>query len=162
MFVRIFLFRRTVIDPHRHIPYNTPMSNEKVNIMYGNGSEYVKNRELQDAFNKLHAGEVVPYAAPKNLKEISEELFFSRLAISPCHGQVKGIVDGQEFQAFVQNPHDMSGVGFMRYWGTNGREQKFYQFSACDHEYVGVSRGRCYTVYTCKKCNVSYSIDSSD
>lgn len=32
----------------------------------------------------------------------------------------------------------------------------------CKHEYVGVSRGRCYTVYTCKHCNHSYDIDSGD
>ena len=32
----------------------------------------------------------------------------------------------------------------------------------CKHEYVGVSRGRCYTVYTCKHCGHSYDIDSGD
>lgn len=32
----------------------------------------------------------------------------------------------------------------------------------CKHEYVGETRGRCYTVYTCKHCNHSYDIDSSD
>lgn len=32
----------------------------------------------------------------------------------------------------------------------------------CKHEYTGVSRGRCYTVYTCKHCGDSYDIDSGD
>jgi len=32
----------------------------------------------------------------------------------------------------------------------------------CVHEYVGVQRGRCYTVYTCKHCGSSYDIDSGD
>lgn len=32
----------------------------------------------------------------------------------------------------------------------------------CLHEYTGQSRGRCYTVYTCKHCGHSYDIDSSD
>lgn len=32
----------------------------------------------------------------------------------------------------------------------------------CQHEYVGRNAGRCYTVYTCKKCGSSYDIDSSD
>ena len=32
----------------------------------------------------------------------------------------------------------------------------------CKHEYEGVTRGRCYTVYTCKHCGDSYDIDSSD
>ena len=32
----------------------------------------------------------------------------------------------------------------------------------CKHEYVGVTRGRCYTVYTCKHCGDSYDIDSGD
>jgi hypothetical protein len=32
----------------------------------------------------------------------------------------------------------------------------------CTHEYVGVTRGRCYTVYTCKHCGSSYDIDSGD
>lgn len=34
--------------------------------------------------------------------------------------------------------------------------------SPCKHEYTGVSRGRCYTVYTCKHCNDTYDIDSGD
>lgn len=32
----------------------------------------------------------------------------------------------------------------------------------CTHEYVGRNAGRCYTVYTCKHCGDTYSIDSSD
>ena len=32
----------------------------------------------------------------------------------------------------------------------------------CVHVYEGVSRGRCYTEYTCKHCGDRYSIDSSD
>ena len=32
----------------------------------------------------------------------------------------------------------------------------------CHHEYVGRNAGRCYTIYTCKKCGSSYDIDSSD
>lgn len=32
----------------------------------------------------------------------------------------------------------------------------------CKHEYVGVSRGRCYTVYTCKHCEDRYDMDTSD
>lgn len=32
----------------------------------------------------------------------------------------------------------------------------------CKHEYEGVTRGRCYTVYTCKHCGDRYDIDSSD
>lgn len=32
----------------------------------------------------------------------------------------------------------------------------------CKHEYEGVLRGRCYTVYTCKHCGDSYDIDSGD
>lgn len=34
--------------------------------------------------------------------------------------------------------------------------------TACIHEYTGVTRGRCYTVYTCKHCGYSYDIDSGD
>lgn len=32
----------------------------------------------------------------------------------------------------------------------------------CKHEYRGVERGRCYTVYTCIHCKHSYDIDSGD
>ena len=32
----------------------------------------------------------------------------------------------------------------------------------CHHEYVGRNAGRCYTIYTCKKCGSSYDIDSGD
>lgn len=32
----------------------------------------------------------------------------------------------------------------------------------CNHEYVGRNAGRCYTVYTCKKCGSSFDIDSGD
>ena len=32
----------------------------------------------------------------------------------------------------------------------------------CKHEYKGVERGRCYTVYTCIHCNDRYDIDSGD
>ncbi len=32
----------------------------------------------------------------------------------------------------------------------------------CKHEYKGVERGRCYTVYTCIHCNHRYDIDSGD
>lgn len=32
----------------------------------------------------------------------------------------------------------------------------------CTHEYTGRNAGRCYTVYTCKHCGDTYSIDSSD
>jgi DNA-directed RNA polymerase subunit RPC12/RpoP len=32
----------------------------------------------------------------------------------------------------------------------------------CKHEYKGVERGRCYTVYTCIHCKHSYDIDSGD
>jgi DNA-directed RNA polymerase subunit RPC12/RpoP len=32
----------------------------------------------------------------------------------------------------------------------------------CEHEYTGVKRGRCYTVYTCVHCGYSYDIDSGD
>lgn len=32
----------------------------------------------------------------------------------------------------------------------------------CLHEYMGITRGNCYTVYTCKHCGDRYDIDSSD
>lgn len=32
----------------------------------------------------------------------------------------------------------------------------------CEHEYTGRNAGRCYTIYTCKKCGSSYDIDSGD
>ena len=32
----------------------------------------------------------------------------------------------------------------------------------CKHEYTGENAGRCCTRYTCKHCNDSYIIDSSD
>jgi len=32
----------------------------------------------------------------------------------------------------------------------------------CRHEYTGLSRGRCWTQYTCRHCGYSYDIDSSD
>lgn len=32
----------------------------------------------------------------------------------------------------------------------------------CVHVFLGVSRGNCYTVYTCKHCLYSYDIDSGD
>lgn len=32
----------------------------------------------------------------------------------------------------------------------------------CKHEYEGIKMGRCYYKYTCKHCNYSYDIDSSD
>lgn len=32
----------------------------------------------------------------------------------------------------------------------------------CVHEYAGRSGGRYYTIYTCKHCSSSYSIDSGD
>lgn len=32
----------------------------------------------------------------------------------------------------------------------------------CHHEYTGRNAGRCYTIYTCKKCGYVYDIDSSD
>lgn len=34
--------------------------------------------------------------------------------------------------------------------------------TACVHEYVGYTKGRCWTQYTCKHCGYSYDIDSSD
>ena len=32
----------------------------------------------------------------------------------------------------------------------------------CAHEYTGREAGRCRTIYTCKHCNETYEIDSSD
>lgn len=32
----------------------------------------------------------------------------------------------------------------------------------CLHEYTGRNAGRCYTIYTCKKCGSSFDIDSGD
>ena len=32
----------------------------------------------------------------------------------------------------------------------------------CKHEYQGRNAGRCYTIYTCRKCGDQYDIDSSD
>jgi len=32
----------------------------------------------------------------------------------------------------------------------------------CKHEYKGVERGRCYTVYTCIHCSHRFDIDSGD
>jgi DNA-directed RNA polymerase subunit RPC12/RpoP len=32
----------------------------------------------------------------------------------------------------------------------------------CKHEYVGRDAGRCYTIYTCRKCGSRYDIDSGD
>ena len=32
----------------------------------------------------------------------------------------------------------------------------------CIHKYVGISRGRCYVVYTCTECGDSHGIDSGD
>jgi len=32
----------------------------------------------------------------------------------------------------------------------------------CHHSFVGKNAGRCYTIYTCQKCNDYYDIDSGD
>ena len=32
----------------------------------------------------------------------------------------------------------------------------------CDHTFQGRNAGRCYHVYTCTKCRISYDIDSGD
>jgi hypothetical protein len=32
----------------------------------------------------------------------------------------------------------------------------------CKHEYVGREAGRCYRIYTCRKCGHHYDIDSGD
>src|SRR6478735_3420984 len=32
----------------------------------------------------------------------------------------------------------------------------------CHHNVTGRNAGRCYTIYTCKKCNYSFDIDSGD
>ena len=32
----------------------------------------------------------------------------------------------------------------------------------CTHDYEGVQKGRCYTVFTCRNCGHSYDIDSGD
>lgn len=34
--------------------------------------------------------------------------------------------------------------------------------TACEHEYTGRTKGRCWTEYVCKHCGYSYDIDSSD
>lgn len=37
-----------------------------------------------------------------------------------------------------------------------------YVSQNCDHNFVGKSAGRCYTIYTCTSCGHRYDIDSSD
>jgi hypothetical protein len=32
----------------------------------------------------------------------------------------------------------------------------------CEHKYIGRDAGRCYTIYTCRKCGSHYDIDSGD
>lgn len=32
----------------------------------------------------------------------------------------------------------------------------------CVHKYVGRNAGRCYTIYTCTECGMSFGIDSGD
>ena len=34
--------------------------------------------------------------------------------------------------------------------------------TACQHEYTGHTKGRCWTEYICNHCGYSYDIDSSD
>ncbi len=45
------------------------------------------------------------------------------------------------------------------YYGTG---PVFFKASVCDHEYVEHQLSRCYTRTECKKCNYSYTTDSSD
>ena len=39
---------------------------------------------------------------------------------------------------------------------------KYYKWSLCDHSFSSKILGRCWTKYTCTKCQKSYEIDSSD
>jgi hypothetical protein len=48
------------------------------------------------------------------------------------------------------------------YGGPSGEVPLRADGTPCKHEYKGVERGRCYTVYTCIHCNDRYDIDSGD
>lgn len=56
-----------------------------------------------------------------------------------------------------------TNCGAQRMFGSASGEVRLREDGTpCRHEYQGVSRGRCYTVYTCKHCGDSYDIDSGD
>jgi len=56
--------------------------------------------------------------------------------------------------------HDGTGFGLgSDYWG---KKIQWYRFELCNHDYAGTTIGKCLTRYTCKKCNYSEEIDSSD
>jgi len=56
-----------------------------------------------------------------------------------------------------------NNCGGQRMYGSpTGRVNLRSDGTPCKHEYTSQSRGRCYTVYTCKHCGYSYDIDSGD
>lgn len=66
---------------------------------------------------------------------------------------------------FEINSERLIGGGFLVkcfYSGSRAGEQEFFTYVECDHEFEGRKAGNCYHIYTCKKCQARYDVDSSD
>lgn len=73
--------------------------------------------------------------------------------------------DWATFRVYLVDQMSMAGRGFLVaeiYSGAREGERLVWTFGPCEHEWEHKSGGRCYHIYTCKKCPARYDVDSSD
>lgn len=66
---------------------------------------------------------------------------------------------------FIIDHGELIGGGFVvkcYYSGPKDGQQEYMWWRECEHEFSHKSGGNCYHIYTCKKCKLGYSVDSSD
>ncbi len=81
----------------------------------------------------------------------------------PAHGNMKkyaNVIAGYDKNNDTVACNNCGGQGM--YGHPTGEVPLRSDGTPCKHEYKGVGRGRCYTVYTCIHCNHRYDIDSGD
>lgn len=80
--------------------------------------------------------------------------------VSAGDSKYKKVIAGYDIET---DTFRCNNCGGQRMYGSPTGEVKLRSDGTpCTHEYEGVNRGRCWTVYTCKHCKDSYDIDSGD